>query len=144
KRAGFVGGRQYDAAPPIAPDDDRLAAKRGIVTLLHRRIERVHVDVEHGARPCGHGRRIACARRHAQSKVHYLASRPVGPGSAKQLSVLRGAPRVLDGDCRSYLAATPAPWERAPLSLLPRTRRLLEIRLTGFAGRSPSKIRCAA
>ena len=48
--ARLVAGRS-DHAAPIGPaaDRDRLAAKRWVVALLDRRVERVHVDVENPA-----------------------------------------------------------------------------------------------
>jgi hypothetical protein len=47
ERARFIAGRR-DHASPLGPstDGERLAAQCGIVALLDRRIERVHVDVE--------------------------------------------------------------------------------------------------
>ena len=44
--AGFVAGGGDDAAFPGAPDRDRTPAQGGIVALLHRGEERVHIDVD--------------------------------------------------------------------------------------------------
>ena len=52
--AHLVARRRDHTAIAGAADDDRLAAQLGPVALLHRRVERVHVDVQDGAR-CGHG-----------------------------------------------------------------------------------------
>jgi hypothetical protein len=46
-----AGSRHHPAGLRVAPDDDRPAAQLGPVALLHRREERVEVDVEdRGAR----------------------------------------------------------------------------------------------
>ena len=47
----FVG-RAHDNSPPGAPGDgDRYAAELRVVTLVHRRVESVEVDVEDRSRP---------------------------------------------------------------------------------------------
>ena len=58
--AHFVAGRRDHAAIAGAADDQRLAAQLGSVALLHRRVERVHVDVQDGARA---DMRAVCALR---------------------------------------------------------------------------------
>ena len=52
--AHFVARRRDHAAVAGAADDDRLAAQFGPVALFHGRVERIHVDMQDGAR-CGHG-----------------------------------------------------------------------------------------
>jgi hypothetical protein len=50
ERPRLVRSRSHDAAAPrIAAHDDRLAAKPGVLRLLDRREERIHVDEQHGA-----------------------------------------------------------------------------------------------
>jgi hypothetical protein len=46
ERAGFVTCRRDDAAFARSADRDRLAAQLGIIALFHRRVERVHIDMD--------------------------------------------------------------------------------------------------
>ncbi len=47
KRSRFVAGRGDDTTSLwTAPDRDWLATELWVVTLLYRRVERVHVDVD--------------------------------------------------------------------------------------------------
>jgi hypothetical protein len=41
---------RHHAARACAPDDQRCAFQLGVVPLLDRRVEGVHVDVQYGAR----------------------------------------------------------------------------------------------
>ena len=52
--AHLVAGRGDHAAIAGAADDDRLAAQARVVALFHGCVERIHVDVQDGARR-GHG-----------------------------------------------------------------------------------------
>ena len=60
--ARLVARREHDAAAALRADENRLAPQGGIVALLDRRIERIHVGMHDRARPslC-HSRRIAVA-----------------------------------------------------------------------------------
>ena len=46
KATGLVGGAGDHTATGSATDEHRAAAERGAGELLHRREERIHVDVE--------------------------------------------------------------------------------------------------
>ena len=46
KLAGFVTCRRDDAAFARSSDRDRLAPQFGIIALFHRRVERVHIDMD--------------------------------------------------------------------------------------------------
>ena len=46
ERAGFVTRRRHHAAFARSSDRDRLASQLGIIALLHRRVERVHIDMD--------------------------------------------------------------------------------------------------
>ena len=71
ERSGFVAGSRDDATPvrPTA-DGNRLSAQRGIVPLLDRRVERVHVHVDDSAE----GRQFAIYNlqfsNHKANRVH--------------------------------------------------------------------------
>jgi hypothetical protein len=54
--ARLVGCSAHYATVPETTDDDSLAAQLGMVTLLDRRIESVHVNVQDGHRVGRHGR----------------------------------------------------------------------------------------
>ncbi len=47
--ARFVGRRCHHGAPRATADDDRLTRERGVIPLLHRGVEGVHVDVNDSA-----------------------------------------------------------------------------------------------
>jgi hypothetical protein len=51
ERARFVACRRDDAAFARSADRHRLAAQLGIIALFHRRVERVHVDMDDFAEP---------------------------------------------------------------------------------------------
>ena len=55
--AGFIGGGADDGAVAAPGDDDGFAAEGGVVALLDRGVEGVHVDVDDLAG--GHGGRVA-------------------------------------------------------------------------------------
>ena len=46
ERPRFIACRRDAAAFARSSDRDRLAAQLGIIALLHRRVERVHVDMD--------------------------------------------------------------------------------------------------
>ena len=60
--AYLVARRRDDSAPAIPADDQRATGERELVMLLHGGVERIHVDVQDGAR---HGSlaRVATAAR---------------------------------------------------------------------------------
>jgi hypothetical protein len=71
KHAGLVAGcRDHPAFGRIAANHDRLAAQRGIITLLDGRIEGVHVDMQDAAL----ARRLICHLAFAISIVQFPIS----------------------------------------------------------------------
>ena len=74
ERPRLVAGRgDHAAAGGAAADGDRLAAQRGIVALLDRRVEGVHVDVEDAAGHLKSEGRSTGDRRPAEART------PTGP-----------------------------------------------------------------
>jgi len=49
--ARFVARREHDPAIASGPDKNRLAAQRGIIELLNRRVERIHIGVSDNPGP---------------------------------------------------------------------------------------------
>ena len=49
--ARFIRGCCHDTARTRTADDDGLSAKRRVVTLFDRRIERIHIDVHDKSHP---------------------------------------------------------------------------------------------
>ena len=62
ERARFVACRRDDAAFARSADSHRLAAQLGIIALFHRRVERVHVDMDDFAEPARPERGLFRAR----------------------------------------------------------------------------------
>ena len=68
-------GSSHDDRPPRAPGHrDRYPAELGVVALVHRRVERVEVDVEDGARPVFRSGHVGCPASLPQQVVAYLRS----------------------------------------------------------------------
>ena len=62
-RARLIGARGDDPPIPCPPHDHGHPRQRRVVQHLHRRVERVHVDVEHGAVATSNDLRVVVAHR---------------------------------------------------------------------------------